>query len=163
MRIESVVVSRESSGPWTPYQRLENVGAQLPTRLTIGRMRHVGKRLRDRCALGHGHRPSPISHQPLAEGCWPFLLRPGLANYLLQRRDSLQHLEPAVHAQRQHAILDGGVADLASADVLKNQTSQSGCHRHHFVQALTSLQSGAAAQVAALALEERKLADRGVE
>ena len=36
-------------------------------------------------------------------------------------RDALDHLEPAVHAQRQHALLDGGLPDLGGADVLHDQ------------------------------------------
>src|SRR5215216_3450622 len=101
----------------------------------------------------------------MADGCWliSVLLRPRFANDLLERGDSLQHLEPAVHAQRQHALVDGAVADLSRAEVLEDQPPDARRHEHHLVQALTSLEPRPGTRVAAPALEERELADRGIE
>ena len=48
----------------------------------------------------------------------------GLADDLFERRDALHHLEPAVHAQREHPFLDRRVPDLRGADVLHDQLAQ---------------------------------------
>src|ERR1035437_389723 len=87
----------------------------------------------------------------------------GLPDDLLERGDALQDLQPAVHAQRQHAVLDGAVLDLHGAHVLEDQLAELRGHEHHFVQPLAALQPGAAACVAAGSLAEPPPADLRVE
>src|SRR6185437_15482769 len=79
-------------------------------------------------------------------------------DYLLEGRDALQDLEPAVHAERQHAVLDRAVLDLGRADVLQDQLPELRRHEHDFVETLTALEPGAVALLAACALEERYVA-----
>src|SRR5205809_1111958 len=87
----------------------------------------------------------------------------GLTDHLLRRRDSLDHLEPGVHAQCEHSFLDRRVADLGSADVLHDELSDAWRHHHDFVHALTSLETSSLAFVAAGALEERDFSNRRIE
>src|SRR5690349_8504366 len=54
----------------------------------------------------------------------PLVLDARLTDDLLQRRDTLQHLEPPVHAERQHSFFGRAVLDLRRADVLENQLPQ---------------------------------------
>src|SRR5688500_8203461 len=75
----------------------------------------------------------------------PFGLDSRLTDDLLQRRDTLEHLEPAVHAKRQHPFADRAILDLGGADVLENQLPQMRGHEHDFVETLTALQPGAVA------------------
>src|SRR6185437_1427794 len=90
-------------------------------------------------------------------------LRAGLPNHLLRRRDPLHHLEPRVHAERQHALFDRAVADLDGADVLHDELPDLRRHHHDFVHALASLEARAVALIAAAATEETELADLRVE
>src|SRR5687767_10536723 len=54
----------------------------------------------------------------------PSRLDARLTDDLLQRRDTFQHLEPAVHAEGQHPLVDGAILDLGRADVLEDQLPQ---------------------------------------
>src|SRR5688500_18227123 len=100
-------------------------------------------------------------------GCFRHDGRPasyaGFPDDLLDRRDALDDLQPAVHAQRQHALFDRGVADLRGTDVLEDQLAQVLGHEHHLVQTLAAAEAGAVALVAALAPEERDLAEARVQ
>src|SRR5688500_20285989 len=97
----------------------------------------------------------------MAHSC--LLLRSRLANDLLERRYSFENLQPPVHAEREHAVFNGAVANLHGADVLQDQPAQLGTHRHHFVETLPPFEARAGAGVASLTPEERQLADAGVE
>src|SRR4051812_7075859 len=90
-------------------------------------------------------------------------LRARLSNHLLGGRDPLHDLEPGVHAEREHALFDGRVANVRGADVLHHQLAQGWRHHHHLVDTLTALEAGAITRVAAAALEEAELPDLGVE
>src|ERR1035437_1379839 len=72
----------------------------------------------------------------------------GLPDDLLKRGDALQDLQPAVHAQREHAVLDGACLDLHRADALEDEFAELRRLEHHLVQALAALQPGPAACVA---------------
>src|SRR6185295_14756147 len=86
-----------------------------------------------------------------------------LSNHLFDRGNSLQHLHPRVHAQREHALLDGTVTDLGGARVHDDQPANLLTHRHHLVHALAPLEARSSTGVAPRALEEAELTDRGVE
>src|SRR3990172_2060390 len=45
----------------------------------------------------------------------------GLAEDLFARHHALEDLEPSVHAEREHAILDAAFLDLGGADVLQDE------------------------------------------
>src|SRR5438132_9958774 len=61
-------------------------------------------------------RTSPMRRMTLRIGPTP--LRARFANHLLHRGDALEDLEPSVHPQREHSLIDGRVLDLHRADVL---------------------------------------------
>src|SRR6185295_15191972 len=82
---------------------------------------------------------------------------------MVQGCDSLDHLEPSIHAQRQHSLADCGGRDLRCTDLLHDEAPQRGGHVHGLIQTLPALESGALTYVATLAAEERQLADRGIE
>src|SRR5690349_11906192 len=93
----------------------------------------------------------------------PHASRGSFPDHLLDSRNSLQDLHPRIHAEREHPFLDGAVADLGRARVHDDQPANLLTHRHHFIDALATLESRAGAGVAAGALEEAELPDRGVE
>src|SRR5687768_10355193 len=93
----------------------------------------------------------------------PSCLYGRLADDLFERRDPLHDLEPSIHAECQHPLIDGAIVDLRGADVLEDQLPDVRRHEHDFVESLTSLEPAAGALLAPLAPEEGQLADAGVE
>src|SRR5438093_36468 len=78
----------------------------------------------------------------------------GFLDDFFQRRDALLDLDHAVHAQRQHALLDGDVAQLFGRAALQDAAAQRAGQRHHLVQPLAPLVPGPRAGVAPGALGE---------
>src|SRR5439155_15945392 len=78
-------------------------------------------------------------------------LRARLADHLFRRGDAFQHLEPGVHTEREHALLDRRVPDLGGADVHHDQLPNARRHDEHLIDTLPALEPGAAAFVAATA------------
>src|SRR5205085_8913804 len=69
------------------------------------------------------------------------------AYHLFDRRDSLQHLHPRVHPEREHAFLDGAITDFGRACIHDDEPANLLTHRHHLIDALPALQSRAGARV----------------
>src|SRR6266566_3962660 len=78
----------------------------------------------------------------------------GFFDHFIERRDALLDLHHAVHAERQHALRHGELAQLLRGGTLENPAPHRRRQRHHLVQTLPSLVARAGTGVAALPLEE---------
>src|SRR5258708_9397216 len=78
----------------------------------------------------------------------------GFLDDFFERRDALLDLHHAVHAQRQHALRHGEVAQLFGGRALEDAAPHRRRQRHHLVQALPPLVAGPGARIAPLAFEE---------
>src|SRR5437660_2931719 len=78
----------------------------------------------------------------------------GFFDHFIERRDALLDLHHAVHAERQHALRHGELAQLLGGGPLENPAPHRRRQRHHLVQALPPLVPGPGARIAARALEE---------
>src|SRR5882672_12700925 len=90
-------------------------------------------------------------------------MRGGFAYYLLQRTDPLEYFQPAVHAEREHSLLDGDLLNFCGARTLHDQLSERGRHVHHFVKTLSSFETSAIALLASPPSKNREVFHLGVE
>ncbi len=87
----------------------------------------------------------------------------GLADYLIERCDALQYLQPAIHAERQHSLFDGRLLDLGGARALHDQLSEFWGHVQDLVQPLTTTEPRSVTLLASLTAKNREVFHLGVE
>src|SRR5438094_797422 len=97
--------------------------------------------------------------------CPPLVVRSRacLANHLVDRGQALHYLEPAVHAEREHPLGNGGSLNFRNRRALHDEAAQLRRHVHHFIKSLSAFQSAALALLASLAAKDWKIADARVE
>ena len=86
-----------------------------------------------------------------------------LAHDLIKRSNTFKYLQPPIHAQREHPLVHGRITNIDRSHILHDEFSERRRDEHDLVESLPSFEPSAAARLAALALEERKLTDRRVE
>src|SRR5712691_4346292 len=63
----------------------------------------------------------------------------GFLHDFLERRDAPLHFHPPVHAEREHPLFDGLLAQLLRGGPFQHHAPQGARHRHHLVQPLPPL------------------------
>src|SRR5690242_9146671 len=106
--------------------------------------------------LGDGVGGPTTNHRPPASGA-------RFANHLLHRRYPFDHLHPRIHAEREHSLIDGRVANLGGAGVHDDESPDLLTHWHHLIDSLPPLQSRTGAGVAAVPLVEAQVTDACLE
>src|SRR6188508_1724494 len=87
------------------------------------------------------------------------LISHGDAEDLLRRRDAVENLRDAGHAESQHALLDRGGLELRGRRALEDHLLQAVGEAHDLVERDAALVAGAVARAAAEALHQAALRD----